>query len=200
MHRICFLTKQKHVLMRPHEQNSNGPIQSLNWERKVRVHMNVIRWLDKHLEESLMIVLLAVITTVMIFQVILRYLFRSPLFWAEEFCRYGLVWSTFISVGYCVRYNINLHVDLLDYIMPPKIKIVVQYLIKLICLLFYVVFFLGSWQYHMQSVAAKQLSQQADSDCAAPGSDCSWHLYGRGSADTRHCSLYQGVAEPGQRK
>lgn len=120
--------------------------------------MKVIRWLDKHLEESLMIILLAVITTVMIFQVILRYLFRSPLFWAEEFCRYGLVWSTFISVGYCVRYNINLHVDLLDHIMPPKVKIVVQYLIKLICLLFYVVFFWGSWQYHMQSVAANQLS------------------------------------------
>lgn len=124
----------------------------------MRVYMKVIRWLDKHLEESLMIILLAVITTVMIFQVILRYLFRSPLFWAEEFCRYGLVWSTFISVGYCVRYNINLHVDLLDHIMPPKVKIVVQYLIKLICLLFYVVFFWGSWQYHMQSVAANQLS------------------------------------------
>lgn len=120
--------------------------------------MKIIRWLDKHLEESLMIVLLAIITTVMIFQVILRYLFRSPLFWAEEFCRYGLVWSTFISIGYCVRYRINLHVDLLDHIMPHTVKIVVQYLIRLVCLFFYVVFFWGAWQYHLQSVAANQLS------------------------------------------
>lgn len=120
--------------------------------------MKFLRWLDKHFEESLMILLLAIITLVMVCQVVLRNLFNSPLYWAEEFCRYGLVWSTFASIGYCVRYQINLHVDLLDNAMPKTMKVIVQYIIKLICLLFYALLFIGAWQYNKQSIEAGQLS------------------------------------------
>lgn len=120
--------------------------------------MKLIRWLDKHFEETLMIILLVIVTVVMIAQVLLRYIFDSPLYWAEEFCRYGLVWSTFVSIGYCIRYQINLHVDLLDKIMPKILRTVVQYFIKLACLAFYVVVFYGAWKYHEQSVSAGQKS------------------------------------------
>lgn len=120
--------------------------------------MKVLRWLDEHFEETLMIILMAVITIIMVIQVILRYAFNAPLYWAEEFCRYGLVWSTFVSIGYCVRQDINLHVDLLDKLWPPKVYIAVQYLIKLICLFFFLLMLKGSWEYTVQSKQAAQVS------------------------------------------
>lgn len=67
--------------------------------------MQVIRWLDAHFEETIMVFLVSALTIVMMLQVILRYIFNAPLYWAEEFCSYCLVWSTFVSLGFCTRQN-----------------------------------------------------------------------------------------------
>jgi hypothetical protein len=63
--------------------------------------------------------------------------FQLKLFWAEEFCRYGLVWSTFVSIGYCIRHNLMLRMDSLDKFWPRRIKIALNYALKLSSMFFW---------------------------------------------------------------
>ncbi len=58
-----------------------------------------LSWLDNNLEEVILLVLLGALSLVMMVQVIMRYVFQSPMSWAEEFCRYCFVYSGLLSAG-----------------------------------------------------------------------------------------------------
>lgn len=89
--------------------------------------MKAIKWLDKHLEEYLMIFCLVAITVVMFIQVILRRLpWISSLTWAEEFCRFAWIWSVFLSLPYTIRHDRMLRVTVLGDIMPPRMRGVLE--------------------------------------------------------------------------
>jgi TRAP-type C4-dicarboxylate transport system permease small subunit len=120
--------------------------------------MKIRRWLDKHFEESFMIALLAMMAGVMTVQVVLRYLFRSPLSWAEEFCRYCQVWSTFISIGYCTKHGIMLKVDLFVKILTPPLKWVINLLVMITVAYVYVFFLLNSFEAVRYAFTSKQVS------------------------------------------
>jgi TRAP-type C4-dicarboxylate transport system permease small subunit len=62
-----------------------------------------LRYLDDHFEESILIVLLLIITLLTGMQVVMRYLLHNPLSWSEELCRYCYMWTGFFSIAYCVR-------------------------------------------------------------------------------------------------
>ena len=91
-----------------------------NSERK-ETH-RLIRKLDEHFEEAIMIVLLAGILLVMFSHVVMRVLFDAPLSFAEEACRYMFVWTAFISVGYAFKKGVVLVVDALYVKFTPKVK------------------------------------------------------------------------------
>jgi len=65
--------------------------------------MKVLRWLDDHLEEYILAVLLVTISCVMMLQIIMRYIFNSSLPWPEELTRYCFVWSGFLGIGYSIK-------------------------------------------------------------------------------------------------
>ena len=67
--------------------------------------MKVVKWLDEHMEEFLLVILLVVIACVSLLQVIIRKIPWIPsLTWAEEFCRFCWIWSVFLSLP---SYNQN---------------------------------------------------------------------------------------------
>lgn len=85
--------------------------------------MKVIRWLDEHFEEALMVMLLVLICCVELIQVVARNLsFVSALTWAEEFCRFCWIWSVFISLPYTIRKGNMLRVSVLLDVFPAKIR------------------------------------------------------------------------------
>ena len=66
--------------------------------------MNVAKWLDEHFEETLLVILLVLISCVELIQVIVRNVsFIPALTWAEEFCRICWIASVFISLPYTIR-------------------------------------------------------------------------------------------------
>ena len=76
--------------------------------------MKVIKWLDGHFEEALLVLLLVLISTVELVQVIMRNIpFAPALTWAEEFCRYCWVWSVFLSLPYTIKTASTLRVTVL---------------------------------------------------------------------------------------
>ncbi len=95
--------------------------------------MKLIRWLDKHFEEYLMIFCLVAITLVMFIQVIIRKLPWIPaLTWAEEFCRFAWVWSVFLSLPYTIKRSSMLRVTALGDVLPEGARRVLDVMVDII--------------------------------------------------------------------
>ena len=102
--------------------------------------MSAIKWLDEHFEEAIMVVLLALISCVMMAQIIARNFFNS-MTWPEEFSRYCYIWTVFLSLGYTIKKGNMLKVGLVMDLLPQKIRRSIEILANIIILAICVVFF-----------------------------------------------------------
>ena len=96
-----------------------------------------LKWLDNDLEETILMILLVIMACVMMLQVIMRYVFTNSLSWPEEFCRYTFVVSGFLSIGYCIRKDKMLKVDILLGFFPDWLKKAVDLIGRVITLVFF---------------------------------------------------------------
>ena len=95
--------------------------------------MKTVKWLDEHFEETLLIVLLAMISCVELVQVIIRNIPAVPaLTWAEEFCRFCWIWSVFLSLPYTIRKASMLRVNVLTDFMPQKVRKTLNIIVDLV--------------------------------------------------------------------
>ena len=77
---------------------------------------------------------LGVMTFLTILQVVLRYVFTSPLTWVEEFTRYQMVWLALVGAAIVTRKGAHLKiVYFLDKLPPPARKWVSMCFVILSC-------------------------------------------------------------------
>ena len=107
--------------------------------------MKVLRFLNKHFEEIIMVLTLAAIIVVMTFQIIRRYVFNDSLTWSEEFCRYCYIWMMFVSFSYSIHLKADLRVDALVSILPAGAKKILDFIIMVICLVLTAFLFYNSF-------------------------------------------------------
>lgn len=106
--------------------------------------MRVIKWLDEHFEESVLVFFLVLISCVMLLQVFMRKVVNNSLTWPEEFCRYCYVWTGFFSLGYTVRQGNMLRVGIVMDLLPKALRKIMAILANMICLAFFAIFFVNS--------------------------------------------------------
>ena len=95
--------------------------------------MKTLKWLDEHLEEAILVVLLVLISCIELIQVIFRNLsFVDALTWPEEFCRFAWIWSVFISLPFTIRKASMLRVSVLVDMLPQAVRKIVNIVIDLI--------------------------------------------------------------------
>lgn len=80
--------------------------------------------------------LLAAMTAIMVYQVILRYVFHHPNVWAEEVVKFMFAWVCFVGSPICMRHNSHLKVDFLLTKLPEGIRYIWQAVIVLISIAF----------------------------------------------------------------
>lgn len=68
------------------------------------------------------------IVVVMVVQVIARYVFNSSLIWAEELCRYVLIWQTFLFIGYGYHQGELVVLDLFSAKTSPRLYLAIRLL------------------------------------------------------------------------
>lgn len=102
-------------------------------------------WLNDNLEEFILLVLLAVISVVMMTQVFLRYIFSSPITWAEELCRYCFVFTGVFSAGYCIRKKAGIRVDVIINFLPKFMQVFLDYAGQVLMLALYAYLFYSSF-------------------------------------------------------
>lgn len=69
-----------------------------------------------------------IIVVVMVVQVIARYVFNSSLIWAEELCRYVLIWQTFLFIGYAYYRGELVALDLISAKTSPRLYLAIRLL------------------------------------------------------------------------
>ncbi len=83
----------------------------------------LIHWLDLHLEETFLVVMLVLIAGITMLQVIVRKIPGiASLTWAEELCRFLWIWSVFLSLPYTIRMDSMLRVGVLKDMLPETLR------------------------------------------------------------------------------
>ncbi|MDO5343213.1 MAG: TRAP transporter small permease subunit, partial [Bacteroidia bacterium] len=82
-----------------------------------------IHFIDEHFEETLLVIMLVLITLVEFLQVVIRNIPWIPaLKWAEEFCRFCWIWSVFLSLPYTIKKASMLRVSVLLDAFSEKVR------------------------------------------------------------------------------
>ncbi|TWG99517.1 TRAP-type C4-dicarboxylate transport system permease small subunit [Mesorhizobium sp. J18] len=76
------------------------------------------------------------IVVIMTAQVITRYIFNGSLIWAEELCRYILIWQTFLFIGMAYSRGELVAVDLVPDLLTPKLRLALRAVMAVPILIF----------------------------------------------------------------
>lgn len=72
--------------------------------------------------DGVTVLCMGMILILVVAQVVLRYVFNSPLTWSEELAVYIMVWMTFIGSVICMRDNEHIEVTILVDYLPHGLR------------------------------------------------------------------------------
>lgn len=107
----------------------------------------MIRSMFERLEESLIALILAVMTVITFVQVVARYVFNHSFVWALELVTYLFAWLIFLGMAYGVRVGTHIGVDALVKTMGKRKAQVVGAVAAALCVVYSVILFYGGWVY-----------------------------------------------------
>lgn len=81
----------------------------------------IIKGIDDHFEEVILIIMMCYFIFATMFQVIARFALKIPAAWTEESARYVLIWMCFIGYGYASKMSGNIRIDVLEQAIGGKI-------------------------------------------------------------------------------
>lgn len=99
------------------------------------------------IEESLIAILLGLMTLITFANVIARYVLNSNILWALEATVFLFAWLVLIGVSYCVKVTAHLGVDVVVNIVSPRARKIMTLLSVICCLVFTGLLLKGSWDY-----------------------------------------------------
>lgn len=99
------------------------------------------------IEETLIAVILGLMTLVTFANVVARYVFNSNILWALETTVFLFAWLVLLGASYCVKERAHLGVDALLNIVSPGVRRALTLISGLFCIAFSVLLLIGAWQY-----------------------------------------------------
>ncbi len=99
------------------------------------------------IEEAIIALLLAVMTLLVFFEVVLRFGFGTGLMWAQELTLHLSAWLVLFGVSYGIKVGSHIGVDALVKILPDMARRVVGGIAVAACLFYTGLFIKGSWVY-----------------------------------------------------
>lgn len=85
----------------------------------------MVKYLDQALRYLLML-LVAVLTTSVFLQVLVRFVFRTPLPWTEELTRIAFVYCILVGATIGVREKAHINVDFLVAVLPHRAQVALK--------------------------------------------------------------------------
>jgi TRAP-type C4-dicarboxylate transport system permease small subunit len=104
------------------------------------------RWLD-----YVSVACMALILLLVIGQVIMRYIFNSPLVWSEELAVYCMVWLAFVGAIIAMRDKEHIEVDIVLVFLPEKFRHLMKLVSRSITAIFLLVLTVYGFQLTMEN-------------------------------------------------
>ena len=85
--------------------------------------MRILEWVCGAIEKIInfiIIVCLMMMTVVIFYQVVLRYVFNSSNIWAEEFARYAFIWVVLLGAASALRRFQHIRIDFVVNMLPER--------------------------------------------------------------------------------
>ncbi len=98
-------------------------------------------------EESLIALLLGLMTLITFANVIARYVFNSNILWAVESTVYLFAWLVLLGVGYGIKHSIHIGVDVVVKMFPRKTQKIITLIAVAACISYAALLLKGSWDY-----------------------------------------------------
>jgi len=99
------------------------------------------------IEETLIAILLGLMTVLTFANVLARYLFNSNIFFALELTVFMFAWLVLLGASYAVKKNSHLGVDAVVNLSGPKGRRVMGVLAALACIVYAMLLTKGAWDY-----------------------------------------------------
>ncbi len=99
------------------------------------------------LEETLIALLLGLMTAITFANVIARYVFNDNILWALEATVFLFAWMVLLGASYAAKRSLHLGIDLLVNALKPAARRVLGLVSVLACLAFSILLLIGSWDY-----------------------------------------------------
>lgn len=112
----------------------------------------------ENIELSICLICMVAMTAITFVQVIARYVFLNSLTWAEEICRFLVVWLTFAGSAYAFRKGAHVSITALADRLPNKLRVILNILISLVTIFFFVVLLYYGWEHTYQQILNGQVA------------------------------------------
>jgi C4-dicarboxylate transporter DctQ subunit len=99
------------------------------------------------IEETLIALILGLMTIITFANVIARYVFNANILWALETTVFLFAWLVLIGASYCVKARAHLGVDAVLNLVGPGLRRVFALISVAACLVFSVLLLIGAWNY-----------------------------------------------------
>ncbi len=99
------------------------------------------------LEEAIIAGLLAAMTLLVFFEVVLRFGFNTGFMWTQELTLHLSFWMVLFGVSYGIKVGSHIGVDALVKILPPMVRRIVTGIAVVACLAYCAIFIKGAWVY-----------------------------------------------------
>ena len=98
--------------------------------------MNILRKINNRFEEYFAATLLVIMTGLIFFQVLSRFILNAPLAWSEETARYIFIWLIYISAALAVKRQEHIRVEIGLILLKGKARKIGYIITDLIFLVF----------------------------------------------------------------
>lgn len=113
-------------------------------------------------EETLIAVLLGLMTLVTFANVVARYVFNDNLLWALETTVFLFAWLVLLGASYCVKKNLHLGIDMVANLLPAGGRKLMAIVAVSACIVFSLLLLKGSWDYWFPFVTTQAFLETDD--------------------------------------
>jgi len=96
----------------------------------------MLSFLEKRIEEIIAGFCVSLMCFMVFFQVVMRYVFNTPVSWSDEIAVYAMLWSVYISVSWAVRERAHIRVMNVINLFPKSVSFALTVFSDMIWLFF----------------------------------------------------------------